>query len=70
MREYAFRDDGIANTLTTVQKDNYVVIPCAMRGRYDENSNINQQLEIKEDGNTNTITCVTKDNLLIYKRKD
>lgn len=30
MREYTFRVDGMANTLTTVQKDNYVVIPCAM----------------------------------------
>lgn len=70
MREYTFRVDGMANTLTTVSKDNYVVIPCAMRGRYDENNNINQRLEIKEDGNTNAITCVTKDNLLIYKRKD
>ena len=67
MREYTFRNDGIVNTLTTVQKDNYVVIPCAMRGRYDENNNINQQLEIRKDGNTNTITCITKDNLMIEK---
>ena len=67
MREYTFRNDGIVNTLTTVQKDNYVVIPCDMRGRYDENNNINQQLEIRKDGNTNTITCITKDNLMIEK---
>ena len=70
MREYTFRDDGVSNTLTTVQKDNYVVIPCAMRGRYDENNNVSQKIELREDGNTNTITCVTKDNLLVYKRKD
>lgn len=24
MREYAFRTDGISNTLTTVSKDNYI----------------------------------------------
>ena len=36
MREYTFRDDCITNTLTTVQKDNYLIIPCAMRGRYDK----------------------------------
>lgn len=24
MREYAFRTDGVANTLTTVPKDNYI----------------------------------------------
>lgn len=48
MREYTFRVDGMANTLTTVQKDNYVVIPCAMRGRYDKNNNINQQLEMRK----------------------
>lgn len=59
MREYTFRVDGMA------KKDNYVVIPCAMRGRYDKSNNINQQLEIREDDNTNTITCVTKDNLII-----
>lgn len=69
MREYVFRDDGITNTLTTVQKDNYVVIPCAMRGRYDENNNVNQRIELREDGNINTITCVIKDNLLIEKKK-
>lgn len=67
MREYTFRDDGIANTLTTVQKDNYVVIPCALRGRYDKNNTINQQLEISKDGSTNTITCVIKDNLIIER---
>ena len=67
MREYTFRDDGIANTLITVQKDNYVVIPCALRGRYDKNNTINQQLEISKDGSTNTITCVIKDNLIIER---
>lgn len=26
MREYAFRTDGVANTLTTVSKDNYICV--------------------------------------------
>ncbi len=26
MREYAFRTDGVANTLTTVLKDNYICV--------------------------------------------
>jgi hypothetical protein len=26
MREYTIREDGCCNTLTTVQKDNYVII--------------------------------------------
>lgn len=45
-----------------------VKVKCAaMRGRYDENGKIEQQLEIREDGLTNTITTVTKDNLVIEK---
>lgn len=40
MREYAIRNDGLCNTITTVQKDNYIaecrVIGAAMRGRYNK----------------------------------
>lgn len=32
MREITTRDDGISNTLTTVLKDNYIIVAC--RGRY------------------------------------
>lgn len=35
MREYTTRSDDCTNTITTVQKDNYVLcIGAAMRGRY------------------------------------
>lgn len=32
LREYTLRTDGCCNTITTVQKDNYIVIGAAMRG--------------------------------------
>ena len=28
MREYTLRKDGIANTITTVTKDNYIAVVC------------------------------------------
>lgn len=37
----------------------------AIRGRYNENGNIEQQLELRDDGVTNTVTTVQKDNVLI-----
>ena len=37
----------------------------AIRGRYDENGNIEQRLELREEGVANTITTVQKDNVLI-----
>lgn len=40
----------------------------ALRGRYDEDRKINQQLELRHDGLTNTITTVTKDNLIIESK--
>ena len=36
----------------------------AMRGRYDSNGKIYQNLELRKDDNTNTITTVHKDNLV------
>lgn len=65
------KDAACAFTITTHAGnrpcDNFIIepIPSAMRGRYDENGKINQQLEIKDDGNTNALTMVTKDNLII-----
>lgn len=63
MRECVPRKDGISNTLTTVLKDNYLIV--AMRGRYDTNGNIHQQLEPQYDRVCNTLTSVTKDNLVL-----
>lgn len=55
MREYSIREDGLSNTITTVVKDNYVIelpICVAMRGRYDKEGKIHQQLEPRCDGLT------------------
>jgi hypothetical protein len=68
MRECTTRDDGRCNTLTTLQKDNYVIeypIGAAMRGRYDENGCVEQQIEPRFDGLSNCITSVQKDSLVI-----
>lgn len=46
----------------------YLVDDClvaAMRGRYDTNGNIHQQLEPQYDRICNTLTSVTKDNLVL-----
>lgn len=66
MREYTLRTDGCSNTITTVQKDNYLLeIP--MRGRYNENGKVEQHLEPRFDGITNTITTVGKDNMVLER---
>jgi len=41
----------------------------ASRGRYNENGEIEQNLEPRHDGATNTITSVEKDNLLMTNRR-
>ena len=40
-----------------------------MRGRYDENGNVEQHFEPRFDGLTNTITTVQKDNLVAVEGK-
>lgn len=70
MREYTLRSDGLCNTITTVQKDNYLAelpICVAMRGRYDEEGKVEQHFEPRFDGLTNTITTVQKDNLVVIE---
>lgn len=63
MREITTRDDGISNTLTTVLKDNYIIVAC--RGRYtDGGGTTSQKLEPRGDI-ANTITTVQKDNLVL-----
>ncbi len=68
------REDGISNTISTVQKDNLLIEPycVAMRGRNPENSSdrttgapTEQRLEPNSQGITNTITSVQKDNLIV-----
>ena len=38
---------------------------CALRGRYNENGDVEQKLEIREDSKANCITTVSKDSLVI-----
>lgn len=69
MREYTLRTDGFCNTITIVQKDNYIVVGAAMRGRYNSDGKIEQQLEVREDECSNAITTVQKDSLVVEKRE-
>lgn len=72
------RQDGVANTLTSVQKDNLVAEPqiAAMRGRNPDNPSergrsngrYKQRLEMNENGTSNTLTGVQKDNLVVEPR--
>lgn len=51
----------VAQTLTTSPQQATIV---AMRGRYNSEGKVEQQLEPRKDDLTNTITTVTKDNLV------
>ena len=73
-REMELRTDGVSNTLSTVQKDNYICEKSivAMRGRNPENPNdrtvgspTEQRLEPNSQGICNTLTSVQKDNLVL-----
>lgn len=73
--------DGVSNTLTTVQKDNYVLESAVLRQERTEygkqirkayeNGEINEkrsnirELTPRDDGITNTLTTVQKDNYLL-----
>ena len=57
----------IANTLTT-SCNQAVVEGCAIRGRYDENGNIQQTLEFNNTEVSNTITIVQKDSLILESK--
>lgn len=76
-REMGLRTDGVSNTLSTVQKDNYICEKSivAMRGRNPENpsdrtvgSSTEQRLEPNSQGLCNTLTSVQKDNLVLEKQ--
>jgi len=69
MREYTVREDDCSNTLTGVQKDNYIVVGCAMRGRYSEDNKIDQHLEVNSTEYSNALTTVQKDSLILEIRK-
>ena len=65
LREYTLRTDGCCNTITTVQKDNYIVIGVAMRGRYNSENQIQQQIEVNNEEISNSITTVQKDSMVV-----
>lgn len=62
MTELEPRNDGVSNTLTSVQKDNYVIEPLCVASRGRENG---QELELNKTGCTNTLTSVQKDNYVL-----
>lgn len=73
-KEMDLRNDGVSNTISTVQKDNYICEKTivAMRGRNPENPSnrtvgcqTEQRLEPNNKGTCNTITSVQKDNLVM-----
>lgn len=73
-REMELRTDGVSNTLSNVQKDNYICEKSivAMRGRNPEKpsdrtvgSPTEQRLEPNSQGICNTLTSVQKDNLVM-----
>lgn len=73
------KNQNIANTISTNAGnrpvDNFIKMkngkvtfeqyPIAFRGRYDENGNLHQNMEINKDGVFNTLTTFTKDNCLL-----
>ena len=65
LREYTLRTDGCTNTITTVQKDNYVAIGYAMRGRYNSGNKTEQKIEINNEEICNSITTVQKDSMVV-----
>lgn len=66
LREYTLRTDGCSNTISTVVKDNYVVVSAAIRGRYvNDKSKTVQRLEVGSDACSNSITTVQKDSVVV-----
>ena len=60
--------EGLAPTLDTMQggyREPCIVENGEIRGRYNKNSKIEQQLELRSDGVTNALTSVEKDNVIL-----
>jgi DNA (cytosine-5)-methyltransferase 3A len=53
--------------LKDVVLDHEYTIGAAMRGRYDENGKVRQQIEIRKDSKSNALTTVQKDCLLVNR---
>jgi site-specific DNA-cytosine methylase len=57
-------DKGII--LKDIVEDGEDVIGGAIRGRYDENGKVVQQLELRKDKKSNALTTVQKDTVVVY----
>jgi site-specific DNA-cytosine methylase len=57
------KDKGIL--LKDIVLDDEYTIGAAMRGRYDENGKVKQQIELRKDGKSNALTTVGKDTILV-----
>lgn len=60
--------EGLSPTLDTMQggyREPCIVENGAIRGRYNSEGKVEQQLELRNDGVTNTLTSVEKDNILL-----
>jgi len=62
-----YHEDGYSRTLTAVdyKSPEMVLTNGAIRGRYNSDGKIEQQLELRNDGVTNTLTTVEKDNVIV-----
>ena len=69
MREWVLRTDGFCNTITTVQKDCYIAVGAAMRGRYNPDGSTGQNIEIRNDGLSNALSTFFKDSLVLENMK-
>lgn len=59
-----YDSEGLSPALTTMQGGHRHPNIVAMRGRYNSEGKVEQQLEPRKDNLTNTITTVTEDNLV------
>lgn len=65
-RDMTYGVNGIMSTLTaTDYKQPKQIFIGAIRGRYNKNDKIEQQLELRDDENTNSLTTVQKDNVIV-----
>lgn len=66
-RDITYGINGVMSTLTATdyKQPKQIIDNGAIRGRYNEDGKIEQQLELRGDGITNTLTTVEKDNVLI-----
>lgn len=73
-RDITYGVNGIMSTLTATDykqpKQILNVQNGAIRGRYNSEGKIEQQLELRDDGITNTLTTVEKDNVLLENAQE